>query len=210
MRNKRVALMASSRHDREASPVWSCGTAAPRGRSAAAPRSGPREPTGRSAKPPVLQQPVVQHQSPGHRQVQRESGRNSDDVVAPLQQCGRQPGALRPQNIGGIQRVAEGRQIDRVLQQLDADQGAAARQRQVGHGWITPHRHMQGRVGGVRGAGRARIPAGADGEAERRAECVPGAQQRADVGGFGDTLGADAEIAAEPWLQPSAAVYSAA
>ncbi len=57
---------------------------------------------------------------------------------------------------------------------------------------------MGRRVGGVGEAALAGVPAGADGEAERRPEGVRRAQQGADIGGFGDALHADAEIAPCP------------
>ncbi len=68
---------------------------------------------------------------------------------------------------------------------------------------------MQRGVGGIRGAGGARIPTRANGKAERCSECVAGTQQRADVGGLGDALRTDSKIAPCPGFNHAAQVYSA-
>ena len=108
----------------------------------------------------------------------------------------RQARTFRPQNIGGAQRMTEAGQRRGVVQQLHAHQRAAAGQRQLVDRGVAEERHVGRRVGGVGLAAGTCVPAGADGEAERGAEGVPGAQQRAHVGRLGDALGPNAEIAA--------------
>jgi hypothetical protein len=67
-----------------------------------------------------------------------------------------------------------------------------------------------GGVGGVGGAAGAGVEAGADGEAEARAEGMGGAQQGAEIGGFRDALGADAEIAAGPGKGHGSGIFDGA
>ena len=68
----------------------------------------------------VLQQSVVQHQRPGHRQIEREPRRNSHHVAAAPQHGWRQAGPLRAQHVGSVHRMTERRQVGGVVQQLDA------------------------------------------------------------------------------------------
>ncbi len=92
--------------------------------------------------------------------------------------------------------MAEARQLDRLVEQLDPHQHAAFRQGDRVRPGEAPQRHMRRGVGGVGEPAGAGVEAGADGEAERRAEGVGGAQEGADIAGFRHALGADAEIAA--------------
>ena len=144
---------------------------------------------------PVLQHAVIQHQRAGNREIQGEPRRDPHHVAAPREQGIGQAGALRPQHVGGVQRVAKGGQVHGVLQQLDADEDALARKLDRRHILEAPKRHVRRRVGGVGLPAGARIPAGADSETEGRPEGVRGPQQRADIGGLGDALDADPIVA---------------
>ena len=144
----------------------------------------------------VLQQAIVQHQRAGHRQVEREPGRDPHHVAAAPQHGRRQAGSLRAQHIGGVHRMAERRQVGGIVQQFDADQHAALRQAQRLEVRKAPQRHVLRRIGGVGQAAGAGVEAGAHDEAERGAEGVRGAQQGADIGRLRHPLDADAEIAA--------------
>ena len=144
----------------------------------------------------VLHQAVVQHQCPDHREVERKPRRDAHHVAAALQHFGRQAVPLRSEHIGRIDRMPERRKLRGGLQQFDADQHAVMRQQQRPDVGEAPERHVLRRVGRVRQAAGARIPARADDEAERGAEGVRGAQQGADIGRLRHPLDADAEIAA--------------
>ena len=76
----------------------------------------------------VLQQPIVQNQRAGYREIEREAGGNAHDMAAARQHRRRQSGSLRPEHVGSVQRMAERRQVGGVVQQFDADQHAALRQ----------------------------------------------------------------------------------
>ena len=71
------------------------------------------------------QQPIVHHDRAGGREVDAEAGRDPHHVRAARQHRGRQRAALGTENVGGIQRMAEAREQGRLVEQLDADQGAA-------------------------------------------------------------------------------------
>ena len=129
---------------RAANPA-SCGGTAGRHDPLAAPtpRPGRRSPRA-LGEAPVLQQAVIHHQRPGHREVEGEARRDADDEAAPPAHRRGQARPFRPQHIGGVQRMPERRQVHSVLQQLDADQRAFPRQldrRRVGE---APERHVRG------------------------------------------------------------------
>ena len=88
----------------------------------------PRRGHGPFGEAAVLEQAVVQDDCAGDREVEGEAGGDAHHVLAAGQQRGRQAGAFGPEHVGGGQRVAEAGQVDRVLQQLHADQRASARQ----------------------------------------------------------------------------------
>ena len=97
-----------------------------------------------------------------------------------------------PEHIGCLQRVGEGRQLNRLVEKLDADQPAAARQAKL----LDALPMIEGNVrGGPRGVGDgvhdARI--GADGEGEACAEGVGRAKQIAEIDGLRGSLDADGE-----------------
>ena len=76
---------------------------------------------------------VVHDDRAGDREIDAEPRRDPHHVVAARQHRRRQRAALRPEHVGGVEGVAEARQLDRVVDQLAADQPAAARQLQRLH-----------------------------------------------------------------------------
>ena len=128
------------------------------------------------------------------RLMQKLDG-NAHDVVAARQHSGRQGALLGAQHVGRAQRVAEARQVDRLVQQLHPDQPAPVRQRQLVDLGPVVMRQVLAALGGI-GARLQRLVGGADGEGEAGAEPVRGAHQVAEVQRLRDALGADGEIAA--------------
>ena len=158
------------------------------------PRTRPNRPL---REPAVLQQPVVQHQRAGHRQVERriESGCGPHGGSAP---AGRGTGPTAP--APAHRRRSAGGGTTAGPPRRPAARRPPARSPAAGPGCPGPRKRHSGTCAGVSAVSACR-PArasqpGPHGEAERRAERVRGAQQGADIGGFRHALGADAEIAA--------------
>jgi hypothetical protein len=110
-------------------------------------------------------------------------------------QRGAERAAFRPEHIGGLHRVGEGRELDRIVDKLDADEPAPPRQAHL----IDALPMVEGEVrGGPRRVGGCvhdpRI--GADGEHEARAEGMGRAEQFAEIDGLRSAFDADGEIAA--------------
>ncbi len=124
----------------------------------------------------VLQQAVVEDDRAGNGKVEREPGRDADYVAALRKDRGRQAGALGAENVGGVQRVAERGEVDRIVQQFDPDQGAFAGQGDCISIGVAPERNVGRGVSRVGLATGARVEAGADGEAEGGAEGVGSAE----------------------------------
>ena len=127
------------------------GTAAARGRrcGSALRHRGPAAADRALGEAAVLQQPVVQHQRAGHRQVEREAGRDPHDVAAALQH-GRATGRIAPAPAHRRRSADGGTRAGRgVVQQFDPDQHAALRQAQRIEVGKAPERHVVRRVGGV-------------------------------------------------------------
>ena len=95
------------------------------------------------------QQPVVHDQRAGDAEIDREAGRDLHHVVAERLHIGRQALALGAQDVGRLARMAEDRQLDRVVGDLDADQPAAQRQAEGFEVGEIVGRHRARRVGGV-------------------------------------------------------------
>ena len=185
-------------------PVWSaCNQSGTCGKSrrpvsirgAGSPATEPRLPTGRSAKRPCCSRRSYSTSAPATARLsaKRVGIRTMWRQRRSISATGLN---VRPEHIGRIQGMAERRKVGRgrpAVRRRPARSAAAAQRPDVGE---APQRHMRGRVGGVGEAARARIPAGADDEAERGAEGVRGAQQGADIGRLRHPLDADAEIAA--------------
>ena len=70
-------------------------------------------------------------------------------MVAAPEQLRRQRALLGTQHVGGAQWVAEARQVDRLVQQLDADEPAALGQRQLLHACPVVVRQMLAAFGGI-------------------------------------------------------------
>ena len=103
--------------------------------------------------------------------------------------------AFRPEHIGGLHRMGEGRELDRIVDELDANQPASPRQAHLLDVLPMVEGEIRGRARGVGdGVHDARI--GADGEHEARAEGMGRAQEIAEIDGFRSALDADGEIAA--------------
>ncbi len=158
------------------------------GRPAA--RNGPRR------EPPMLQQPVIQHDRPRNRQVQREPRRDTHHMTAPRPHRLRQPRPLRPQHIRCVQRMPERRQVHRIVQQLDPHHHAFPRQYHRPHIRKSPQWHACGRVAGISAARRPRVPPRLHRETERRPERMRRPQQRPHVRRLADALRAQPEIPA--------------
>lgn len=137
-------------------------------------------------------QPIVHDDGPGRGDIEREGGRNADEMMAAGDHAGAEHASFGPEHIGCLQRVGEGRQLDRLVEKLDADQPAAARQAKL----VDALPMIEGKVrGGPRcvgdGVHDARI--GADGEGEACAEGVGRAKQIAEIDGLRGALDADGE-----------------
>jgi hypothetical protein len=120
---------------------------------------------------------------------------DADDMIAPGDHRRRQRAALGAEHIGGIQRVAEARQLDRLLEQLHADQGAALGQAQLFDRFEAVQRQLLLRMRGVGGRVPNRVM-GIDQKHETRPEGMRRADQVAQVHGLADSFRPDAEIAA--------------
>ncbi len=138
---------------------------------------------------------VIHDDGTGHGDVHAEARRDLDDVVAARHERRRERALLGAQYVGGPQGMTEARQIDRVLEQLYADQPAAFRQHHVVEAGPVVVRQVPATLGGV-GAGFQRLVGRTQGEREGRPEAVRGAKQVAEVQGLGDTFGAHGEVAA--------------
>ena len=121
--------------------------------------------SGRAGKPSQAAHPVVHDDGAGHGQVDAEARGDAHHVVAARQQLGRQRALLGPQHIGRAQRMAEARQVDRLVQQLHPDQPAALGQRQLVDALPVVVRQVLLALGGV-GARLQRLVGGADGKGE--------------------------------------------
>lgn len=160
----------------------------------------PHRPLGET---PQAYHAVVHHQRSGHADIDAEAGGDLHDEVAALHQCRRQAAALRPQHIGGPQRMPEARQLYRLVQQLDADQGTALRQLQARHVRIVVDRQMARGIRCVRDAKLAFVQPGVDGEGEAGAERMGRPDKVAHVERFADALYPDCKISThEPHLAP--------
>ena len=120
---------------------------------------------------------------------------DTDEMGAAGDQRGAEHAAFGPKHIGGLHRMGEGRELNRILDKLDADGAAASRRSHL----LDALPVVEGEVrGGARSVGDgvhdARI--GADGEHEARAEGMGRAQEIAEIDGFRSALDADGEIAA--------------
>ena len=147
-------------------------------------------------EPAVLKESVVQNQSAGHRQIERETSGDAHNMAAVSQHRWRQAGPLRAEHIGSVHRMTKRWQVRCVIQQLYADQNTVQWQAQRVAIGETPKRDVFGLVRSVGQTPRTRIEAGPNHEAECGAEGVGGAQQGTDIGRLGHTFDADAEIAA--------------
>ena len=116
-------------------------------------------------------------------------------------QLGAEHAAFGPEHIGGLHRMGEGRQLDRLVDKLDADQPAAPRQAHLADALPMIEGKVRGRPRCVGdGVHDARI--GADGEHEARAEGMGRAEQIAEIDGLRAALDADGEITAcGSWLR---------
>ena len=72
-------------------------------------------------EPAVLKESVVQNQSAGHRQIERETSGDAHNMAAVSQHRWRQAGPLRAEHIGSVHRMTKRWQVRCVIQQLYAD-----------------------------------------------------------------------------------------
>ena len=141
------------------------------------------------------QEPVVHNEGAGDTQIDREAGRNLHDIVAARLNSGRQALPLGTHDIGRLARVAEARQVDGIVGDLDPDQSAAERQPEGLEVGEMVGRNRARRVGRVAGRSLARIILGPHREHEGSAEGMGGPEQGADVHGLARPFDSDAEIA---------------
>jgi len=66
-------------------------------------------------------QPIVHDDGAGGGDIERESGRNADKMMAVGDHAGAKHAPFRPDHIGCLQRVGEGGQLHRLVEKLDAD-----------------------------------------------------------------------------------------
>src|SRR5215212_12056061 len=95
--------------------------------------------------------------------------------------------------------MAERRQLDRLVGNLDTDQSAAERQAKVLEPGEMIGRYRARRVRGIGMPTLAAIVLGAHGEDEGGAEGMGGAEQGSHVDGLADAFHADAEITFHAW-----------
>ena len=110
-------------------------------------------------------------------------------------QRGAEHAAFRPEHIRGLHRMGEGREFDRVLDKLDADEPASPRQAHLLDALPVVEGEMRGGARSV-GDGVHHAGIGADGEHEARAEGMGRAQEIAEIDSLRSALDADGEIAA--------------
>ncbi len=75
-------------------------------------------PLGETAK---RQHAVIKDNCTGDAKIYRETGRDSNDMIAAFDQGRRQRAALGAEHIGGIEWMGKTRQLDRIIHQFDAD-----------------------------------------------------------------------------------------
>jgi hypothetical protein len=147
---------------------------------------------------------VVHQDRAGGREVDAKAGRDLHDTVAACDHRGRERAALGPEHVSRVERVTKAGQLDRLVQELDPDQLAAARQHQLLNASEAVERQLQL---GLRCVGKraGHGVMGIDQEHEAGAEGVRRADQIAEVHRLADALGADPEIAAHRFFLTSRA-----
>ena len=69
-------------------------------------------------------QAIVHDDGAGRGHVQRKGGWDADEMGATGDQRGAEHAAFRPEHIGGLHRMGEGRELDRIVDELDANEAA--------------------------------------------------------------------------------------
>ena len=190
-----LAAVTSGLGGARASAVACACTSARRTPAAATASVGAPSATGRGAWRPRLSRRSYMIERAGDAEIDREAGRDLDHVVAERLQIARQAFALGPQDVGRLARMAEARQLDRLVGDLDADQPAAQRQAEGFEVGEMVGRHRARRVRGVAVRSLAAVVLGPHREHEGGAEGMGGAEQGADIHRLADAFDADAEIA---------------
>ncbi len=147
-------------------------------------------------EPAQRKDPVIHDKRPRDPDVHAELCRDFDHLIAARLHLRRKRAALRPQDVGSRLGMMEGRQVDRILAQFDADQPAAARQHDIVDRIERIERQVARRIRGIRLLHLARLESRCHGEEEGGPEGMRRAQQVAQVHGLADALDADSEIAA--------------
>lgn len=142
------------------------------------------------------QEAVIHDERPGEPHIEREFGRDPDHPGAAGEHGWRQRPLFPPEHIGRRQRMAEARQVNRVLRDLDPHQRAADGQIHLRH--IVPCKpgHMVGGFGRIGPVDLADLCRRIHGEHKARAEGVGRAEQRPQIHGFRDFLRPDPEKSA--------------
>lgn len=122
--------------------------------------------------------------------------RDLDNVVAHGQGFRAQRTFFRAENVGGARRVPEGRQINRIIDQLDADHGATLGQDKIVHRVPLIERRVAGGSRRVRFRPSNRIVR-VDREDKTGVKGVRGAKDIPDIHRFGYSFDTNSEIASQ-------------
>ena len=138
---------------------------------------------------------VIHDDSPCHGDIDAESGRNFDDVVAARENLVRKHAKLGPKHIGRVKRMTEGRQVGCALYQLDPDKLAPKRQYHLPGIGPAIDGQVEASLGGVAWRFEG-VWMSADREKELCTERVRRAQQVAQIHGFRYPFGSDGKVTA--------------
>jgi len=139
--------------------------------------------------------PVIHDDRTCHRDVDAESRRNFDDVIAAGEKPIGKHAEFRAKHIGRVKRMLETRQVDGAFDQFYADKLAAKRQHHLVRARPMIDRQVVGRLGGV----RLRVESaavGANREKELRAESMGRTQEVAQIHGLRYPFCSDGEVSA--------------
>jgi hypothetical protein len=102
-----------------------------------------------AGEPAEAAQAIIHDDGAGRGHVQRKGGWDADEMGAAGDQRGAARATFRPKHIGGLHRMGQGRELDCIIDKLDADQPASPRQAHLLDALPMVEGEMRGGAGGV-------------------------------------------------------------